>query len=213
MTRAFRPVGALLTLAALAVWVLYLAVDTDYDEHTLLAQLVLLALCIWIFAWRREIGPPKILTITGIIITMLMLGHLAQLRAVWVSQVKRTVARNVLLTVADDLQKMETTGLPLPESIAWEELRGVFATAGVWQPLSMPNEAGKRVVHYPRVPRHDEWGCKYEYAKIGVHEFRLRSSGQDRRWNTADDIVVATGPATRLVAHALPGDLSFVARQ
>lgn len=49
---------------------------------------------------------------------------------------------------------------------------------------------GKSINQYIQKPPHrDPWGCRYAYEIVDENEFKLMSSGADRRYGTADDIL------------------------
>ena len=48
-----------------------------------------------------------------------------------------------------------------------------------------------------RVPRQDPWGTEYRFDSSGSG-YRIHSAGQDRQWDSDDDIVMEDGQMTQL---------------
>jgi hypothetical protein len=190
MNRALRVGGALALLAALAAWVLWVAVITDFNEAAVLLQGGLWFLIALTLTWRPRwrVLPIAVIAVLGV--AMIVVGLLARSAAAYQQEVRRVVTQNVLEATARSLRTHLERGGTLPDG-NWEQLIPLLVSLQLWPELVMPYEGGGgRAERLAHMPRKDEWGCKYSYAKTGDRQFTLKSSGADRRWDTPDDLVV-----------------------
>jgi len=189
MKRLFRPAVALALLAGQVVWILAVAVQSDFNEEAVLLLGGLWFVTAVVLSWRTRRRIVQTVVVAAIVATMLIFGRVAIKAVGYQQQIKAIIARNVLEATARALHALPARGVPLPDE-EWEGLRPILEGLKLWPAVEMPYIGQEKTIRYDHLPRKDEWGCKYAYVKLGPERFILKSSGAARRWNTADDIII-----------------------
>ena len=189
MTRPARLAVALASLSVPAGWLLWIAVVTDFDEQAVLVLGALLAVAACAAFWRPRRQAPRFAVLAVCGAAMIAFGLHARTTAIAQQEINRVVTQNIAEHVARALHAYHDRAQAYPD-VDWPALRALLPEAGAWTPLEMVDARDGRRERFANVPRKDAWGCKFEYRRLGDDAFRLRSSGADRRWDTADDIVI-----------------------
>lgn len=189
MKRLLRPAAALLLLAGQVVWILTVAIQSDYNEEAVLLLGGLWFITAVALSWRTSHRASKTAIVVAAVAAMLIFGRVAIKAVGYQQQIKAIIAQNILEATARALHTLPARGVPLPDE-NWEGLLPVLEGLDLWPPLAMPYAGKEESIQYTHLPRKDEWGCKYAYEKHGPERFTLKSSGADRRWDTADDLIV-----------------------
>ncbi len=187
----------LLSLSILAImggWLLVVAVVSDYNESAVLLVGVLWLLAAFTLSWNARRRWAPILLLTALTLAMLVAGGLAWKAGSYNTRVRQVVAENVLAETARAMERFRAAGHELPDC-EWTCLAQQLQDSGAWRGLTIPYRQSNETAQFQTIPRNDGWGCRYQYRLAAPDRFRLRSSGPDRRFETADDIVLdSDGP-------------------
>ena len=98
-----------------------------------------------------------------------------------------TIDRGKAMSVRGDMQKVAAAITSyVTQQAELPPLSDVHGLAEVLEPS-----------HVRRVPRDDPWGTEYRFESSGSG-YLMHSAGQDRSWDTDDDIVMEDGQMTQL---------------
>jgi hypothetical protein len=187
MTRYGRLASALVFLAVLAAWVLAMASLNDFYEKVALPLGALWLLIALSLAWRTDRRAIKYVVVGAL--TALTVGFgVTSLRDIATRQAaKGVVAVNTMVQTQRALAAW-TQLEGEPPAGDWDTVRPLLNDSGLVAPLTLTYGDGQTIT-YKKLPRKDEWGCLFGYTKTGPNGFELRTTGPDRRWKTADDLV------------------------
>jgi len=201
-----RPLGILLTLlfmALLGLWLILVAVASDYHEATVLLLGVVWLLTTFVLSWNTSKRVVKIGLVIILVAVMATVGALAIKAGRYRTEVRKVIAENVLVEVARQLRLHIDEDFELPDC-PWVCMIQKLQDADGWPGLEIPYEGHDQSIRFDSIPRNDEWGCRYHYVRLGKEDFRLKCSGPDRRFGTDDDIVVKSNHKLPDKPRALP---------
>jgi len=196
-----RILAAIAFLLLLGAWCVAVTAASDYDEATALQLGVLWLLVAFALSWQTPRKWLRTLAVLLLVAVMLILGVLAGQGGRYRTAVRQIIARDMLEQVARSIQTYRQKNPELPQC-EWMCLAQALQQGGNWRELSIPYASTTQAARFVVIPHDDPWGCRYKYIVEGEGRFSLRSSGPDRRLNTADDIVVNN--ATPLPAQPRP---------
>lgn len=105
----------------------------------------------------------------------------------YAANVGETIDRGKAMSVRGDMQKVAAAVTSyVTQQADLPPLSDIHALAGVLEPS-----------YARRVPREDPWGTEYRFESSGSG-YRMHSAGQDRAWDSDDDIVMEDGQMTQL---------------
>lgn len=105
----------------------------------------------------------------------------------YAANVGETIDRGRAMSVRGDMQKIAAAITSyVTQEADLPELSDVHALAEVLEPA-----------YARRVPREDPWGTEYRFESDGSG-YRMQSAGQDRSWDSDDDLVMEDGQMTQL---------------
>lgn len=203
MSSLRRILISLFILAILGGWLLAVAVGSDYNESAVLLLGVLWLLAAFTLSWNPRRRWPQIALLLVVALAMLITGGLAWKAGSYRTQVRQVIAENVLTETARAMQRLTQTGQALP-ACEWVRLIQHLQDTDAWRGLTIPYQGSEQTVHFAAIPRNDGWGCRYQYRLEAPDRFRLRSSGPDRRFETADDIEIVSGEPLPAAVRPLP---------
>jgi len=183
----FRLLALVGLLLILAIWILVIAVASDYNEPAVLLLGLLWLFIAIIFTWRTAYWKIKSVLAAMLILAMLIFGAIAWESGIYRTRVRVVVTRDVLEEVTRLLTAQTDRGEKLPDD-QWLGLTQQLQEKGTWKGLIIPFEGVDKTIHFDSIPRDDEWGCRYVYRLLDGSRFELISSGPDRRFGTRDDL-------------------------
>ena len=198
-----RILSAILLMALLGVWVVAVAVASDYHEVTVLLLGILWLLAAFVLSWDTRRRLAKAILFLLPLVIMLIVGVTAKKAGSYRTRVRTVIAQNMLAEVTRSLIAWRNQGGELP-SCPWTCMAQTLQEAGVWPGLTIPYENRPESIHFESIPRNDEWGCRYRYEIRGSGHFVLTSSGPDRRLGTGDDLVVTDRSPLPVSPRSLP---------
>jgi len=184
-------------------WLLVVAVVSDYNESAVLLIGVLWLLAAFTLSWNARRRWLPLLLLAALTLAMLVAGGLAWKAGSYNTQVRRVVVENVLAETARAMERFRAMGRELPDC-EWTCLAQQLQDSGAWQGLTIPYRQSDETAQFQTIPRNDGWGCRYQYRLTAPDRFRLRSSGPDRRFETADDIVLDSDAPPPAEVRPLP---------
>lgn len=196
-----RILTAIALLLLLGAWCVMVTAASDYDEATALQLGILWLLAAFALSWQTPRQWLRTLAVLVLIAVMLILGVLAGQGGRYRTVARQIIARDMLEQVGRSIQLYRQKNPALPQC-EWMCLAQALQQSGDWRELVIPYAGATQTARFVVIPRDDPWGCRYKYDVEGDGRFTLRSSGPDRRLNTADDIVV--NDATFLPAGPQP---------
>jgi len=203
MSSLRRILLSLLILAIMGGWLLVVAVVSDYNESAVLLIGVLWLLAAFTLSWNAYRRWLPCLLLAALTLAMLVAGGLAWKAGSYNTQVRRVVAENVLVETARAMERFRALGRELPDC-EWTCLAQQLQDSGAWQGLTIPYQDSNETAQFKTIPRNDGWGCRYQYRLDAPAGFLLRSSGPDRRFETADDIAIASDTPLPVEVQPLP---------
>ena len=176
-------------LAALAFWIVRIAVLTDFADGPALAGGALWCAAVFAATWRPKRRVLRSLAVAAIAAAMIVVGVRAARAAPAQQEQRAAVTRQVMNAVADAVRLHRARTGMLPEG-GWKEMSVELEAAGAWRGLTVNRARGDKAARFDHIPPKDEWGCQFVYARTGADKFVLKSSGPARRWDAPGNIVI-----------------------
>ncbi len=189
MSGLLRMIAFLLAFFAFVAWWAFVAASSDFNEPGLLVIGGLGFAFLAILAAKLRVAAK--LTATAIFVPIVVvcgLGVRGVARAE--NAFQEAVTRRTLDQVARALDAFVATTGSTPDCL-FPCMVDRLREAGIDTRITLRFADG-RVRELVSIPMKDGWRCRYEYRKTSVTGYELRSSGADRRFETDDDIAIAS---------------------
>jgi hypothetical protein len=186
-----RILGIAVAAVACVSWTIYATIAGDFNEAGLLLLGFLSFAFLLALRWKAKFLLWRLMAVIVAAALLLIsgLGLIAFGR--FEAACNTAISRTALIEVADALLGYSKSGGDLPDC-AWPCMAETVMKAGAFAGIDVFDEEGKAARHFDKIPAKDGWGCRYRYRKISGDSFILESSGADRRFGTADDIIVTS---------------------
>jgi hypothetical protein len=203
-----RPVARILliilALLILGVWVLAAVAASDYEEITALYLGVLWLLTAFVLTWNARRRWLKFALLFVLLAVIFVFGLLAREAGEYRTRVRIITAHNILDEIARAIEHRQSSA-PSLINCDWPCLTQALQQSGDWRGFGIPYEGREGdAVRVETIPRKDPWGCKFVYEPSATGGFTLKSSGPDRRWETADDLIVTDRSPLPALPQPLP---------